>query len=317
MREDIISFGQGPVYPIPAFFDDSGSLSLGRVHEYLDYLANEGASTIMTTAGTSMHSLLDAEEVRLFNEACTSFPGPKILAIRSGSQRGMLRDIQQMNEHEHSRTALMVMYPDRFYTGREIIDCILECAEKSAYPLFFHGMFMRNAREGGVFNFDAQLVNELASHPNIVGMKEESTSLSIGYDLCRKIEDSDFISIVAGGSMKRHWLLGMGGARTFLTGIGNLFPAIEEAFFEAYQKKEFAACTEWIEEFETPFFDVCMRLGWHPCLREGLNYIGFQTGHRAPFFQLSDDEKHDVHSIIDTLKEKYNDRYMDNWALLH
>ena len=317
MSEEIISFGQGPVYPIPAFFDDNGNLCTGRVQDYVDYLAQEGASTIMTTAGTSMHALLSADEVRLFNEACSSFPGPKILAIRSGSQRDMLHDIEEMNEKEYARTALMVMYPDRFYTGQEIIDCILECADNSAYPLFFHGMFMRNARDGGVYNFNAKLVNELASHPNVIGMKEESTTLSIGYDLCRNIEYSDFISIVAGGSMKRHWLLGLGGATTFLTGIGNLFPAIEEAFFDAYQQKEFGACVEWIKEFETPFFDVCMRIGWHPCLREGLNYIGFQTGYRAPFVQLSENEKHDVHTIIDTIKEKYNDRYVDNWAVLH
>ena len=317
MSEDILSFGQGPVYPIPAFFDDGGSLSPRRAREYVEYLEKEGASTIMTTAGTSMHALLDAEEITQFNEACTAFSGPKILAIRSGSQRDMLRDIQQMNEKEYARTALMVMYPDRFYTGQEILDCILECADISTYPLMFHGMFMRNARGGGVFNFNAELVNELASHPNIVGMKEESTSFSIGYDLCRKIKHQDFISIVAGGSMKRHWLLGLGGATTFLTGIGNLFPAIEEAFFEAYRQKDFAACAGWIEDFEAPFFDVFMRLGWHPCLREGLNYIGYQTGYRAPFVRLSESEKQEVHAIIDTIKEKYNDRYVDNWAVLN
>ena len=65
-----------PVYPIPPSFKNE-ELELNSTKKYLDFLNQEGAKIIMSTAGTSQYNLMDIEEIRKFNLQLNSFSGKK------------------------------------------------------------------------------------------------------------------------------------------------------------------------------------------------------------------------------------------------
>jgi dihydrodipicolinate synthase/N-acetylneuraminate lyase len=296
--------GGNVVVPIPPAYTMAGELDLEATGRYLDFLHGGGVQVIMTTAGTSQFNLLKTEEIRAFNQCCAqSFPGISILGLPPLAERDALFEVEFLSGLKADQTALMALYPDRFYGGDEVVAHLSRLAQASSYPMFFHGMFMRSGT-GGLFDFNAELVNRIAKHENIVGMKEECATLSAGFALCSGIEDPDFITIVAGGSQRRFMHLGAAGASTFLAGLENLFPGLDQRFLAAYRRGDLAACNESIQNFETPFFEVFMKLGWHAALRAGLEILGHSTGSRMPFPRLGEDDYKAVRNIIEDIQRR-------------
>jgi dihydrodipicolinate synthase/N-acetylneuraminate lyase len=286
------------VVPIPPSYSSGGELDLDNTRRYLDFLHKGGVQVIMTTAGTSQFNLLSAEEIRSLNQICGEhFPGFAILGLPPLADAHGIEEIDFYNGLNLKNAALMALYPERHYGGDEMVRSFHAQADASSYPLFFHGMFMRGGT-GGIFDYTAELVNELAQHKNIVGMKEECTTLAAGFSLCSGIENSDFITIVAGGSKRRFMHLGAAGAHTFLAGLENLFPGLDAQFLKAYQAGDLQACNAHLQKFETPFFKVFMRLGWHAALRAGLEILGYSSGSRMPFPRLKDDDLDAVRGVI-------------------
>ena len=68
-----------PVIAIPPSYDKSENLETDSTKSYLNYLKENGAECVMTTAGTSQFNLLSTEEVHALNKAVSSFEGQKIL----------------------------------------------------------------------------------------------------------------------------------------------------------------------------------------------------------------------------------------------
>ncbi|MGV7930850.1 MAG: dihydrodipicolinate synthase family protein [Spirochaetota bacterium] len=306
----------GPVYPIIPSYNKDESLDIQSIEKYIEFLKNFNAKTIMTTAGTTQFNLLSNQEIFEINDACAnSFPDEKILGLPSLSLRHLKDEIESLNKQNYSKTSIMILYPERYYYDEEIIAFYHEVADISIYPVMVHGMFMRNGR-GGAYNYSANLYNEIIEHKNIIGSKEETSDISLGYEVLSKISDPNFELIVAGGSQRRYWHLGAVGASTFLTGVGSVFPVVDEAFYKAYQTKNFDLCFYILNEYENPFFDVFMRIGWHPALRFAMNCYGFCKFNRKPYVLLKQYESEAIVNILKKVEKKLNDdKRMDIGAL--
>ena len=293
-----------PVYPVvPSYFKNE-DLDLETTIKYIKYLEDNGANIIMTTAGTSQFNLLSIEEVREINNiTANNFTKTKILGLQTLSSRYLNDEIKYLNQQKHKLTSIMLLFPDRYYHDKEIIEWAYSAADLSIYPVFIHGMFMRNGT-GGIYNYSAEIYNELIKHKNIIGTKEETSILSQSFNIVNKIEDKNFNIIVAGGSMRRFMFLLSAGAKSFLSGVGSIFPKIAELFFDAYNNNDIKACKNIITEFETPLFNTFMNIGWHPSLREALKLKGLCNYNRKPFAILSEKEKLKIQKIILSLENK-------------
>ncbi len=293
-----------PVYPIVPSFLENEDFDIETTSKYIKYFEEQNAKVIMTTAGTSQYNLLTRNEIRQLNElVATLFLKKTILGMPPVSTRELLEEIKYANEQKYSNTYIMLLFPERFYHENEIIDWAYTAADLSEYPVFLHGMFMRKGT-GGTYNYSSGLYNKLIKHPNIVGTKEETNDLGLAFNVVSKIEDANFNIVVAGGTLRRFMFLNPAGANSFLSGVGSIFPKIEEKFYEAHQNNDIATCKKIIREYETPLFEAFMPVGWHPSLREALKIKGLCKFNRKPFAVLNKEEKQIIRNIVSELEEK-------------
>lgn len=307
MKDIIAKLSNSPVVPIPPAYKIDGNVDWPAIADYVKYLDNSGAKTIMTTAGTSQYNLLELDDVVFLQKICASnFSGNVIMGLPPLHTNQALA---VMSELEKIRQGCfwMPLYPDRYYEDSTIVSYFHTLADAAPQPMFFHGMFMRHGM-GGTYDFTSSLINKIAEHDKIIGMKEETTDYAKAYQTLKDVQKQDFVTIVAGGSMRRHLLLNYARSNvTFLSGVGNFYPEIEQCFLDSVRANNVDEASNIVKTYETPLFDVFMKIGWHRALRFGLRSFGpyAHTFDRPPFSQLSQGECDAVNVALEQLRRDY------------
>jgi 4-hydroxy-tetrahydrodipicolinate synthase len=293
---------QGPIYPIPPAFKKK-RIDSDEVIKYVNYLYDHGAKIVLTTAGTSRFNFLTNGELRQLNFAISCFPGKVIVGLQPLANIYLKQELTALAAVKAD--AVLLFYPDRYYDDETIVNYFHEAADVSPLPVLIHGMFMRHAL-GGMYNYQPDLVTKLMDHPNILGVKEESTTYALAYKISTLASPS-FLVFPAGGSCRRYLLTGPAGAQTFLGGIGNIFPEIEETFFKEFKSGDKNIAYKIVTNYEEVLFKVFSKIGWHKALQEALNYKGLlATENRAPFSAMVDEEqKQIIHNVLDSIQQKW------------
>ena len=287
---------KSPVYPIPPSFDSNQKLELNSTKSYLDFIKDNGASIVMTTAGTSQYNLMNLDEIRQFNDLVCTFEGEKIIGLPPLSTVHLLEEIKLLNnKYNTDNISLLILFPDRYYNDDQIVDFFESICLVSKFPILVHGNVLKKGM-GGSYEYSKPLLERLSNIDGFIGMKEEAGNMMHSTtNIPTKLE-----VIVAGGSMKRFWALEPHGATTYLAGVGSFNPNIEEKFFDYYINNEFGKAKYIIESIETPLFDIFMEFGWHLSMRESLKYMGYIRENRAPFNNITNIQKE---IIINTLNK--------------
>jgi len=255
------------VVAIPPSFNEDQSLETKSTVKYLQYLHDNGAKRVMTTAGTSQFNLLSLDEIHELNASVTAFPGDKILGVPPLATKDAIKFIRDGEYYSDNRTHFMLLYPDRFYSNACIIEYVSEITEAIGKPVYMHTQKMRHGIKGS-WEYNANVINSLKD--KVVGIKEEISDLKESYDFVNKLHFT-FDIIVAGGSMRRFAYLNLAGANSFLSGLGNFEPK-RELDFQNHERKIYDKYQSL--DVESNLFDVFMKYGWHRSLRYGLKFFG-------------------------------------------
>lgn len=285
------------IIPIPPLYRENEELNTTALSKYLNYLELEGATVVMTTAGTSQFNLLNESEIIDLNNCVNdSSIGKKILGIpgvNTYHASCFARNVEIL--YSGNDFNQMAIYPDRYYDYESIYSYLSEIRSKTSKPLYLHAMFMRNGT-GGTWDYDSDTVNRLFDAGVICGIKEEHTNLQSSFNFIKSLHE-DIDVIVAGGSMRRHSFLKHAGANSFLSGVGNFFPDVENKYIEGDDSKIIV---------ESKLFDVFNKYGWHRSLRCGLKgYFNFGTFDRMPWPK---EDKEMVDSVLKVLMEINDER---------
>lgn len=282
----------GPVFPLPPSYSRGGRLDLTKTKKYISYLSSEKVRTIMTTAGTSQYNLLSSEEIHNLNHCLyDSFSHTKIIGLPALNILALKEEIKYWNRNIKNKgnTFLMALYPERYYNDTTIVKYFHTAANLSKLPMLFHGMFMRNGK-GGTYDYTSQLINKIASHNNIYGMKEETSDLGKAFNVCKDIDKNDFCVIVAGGSIRRFNALQSTGVQSFLSGLGSMCPSQEIEYLKTR--------SDYFLQLETQLFDVFMEIGWHKAMREAMRQMGYCDYNRQPFPSATKIESYKIEKIL-------------------
>ena len=299
-------FVEGPVFPIPPSYTDSGELDYSKTKAYLRYLESQGAKVIMTTAGTSQFNLMTIQEIRDFNFCCVENfrNGAVILGLPMLGEREIVKEIDYANRAftKYKDVAVMLLYPERHYDDHSVGMFFSLMASRSKLPVFVHAQGMKKG-QGGHYDYSPELIKKLADLENVVGIKEEHSSFEGGYEVCRAVKESnpEFRIIVAGKSQRRYTLLKSAGADTFLTGIGSIVPSYDRI---AHRSREISlGIDEGQLKTEDRLFEIFMKIGWHPSLRYALQLRGFLgETNRRPFVVLTSKEKERIFNLMIALE---------------
>jgi dihydrodipicolinate synthase/N-acetylneuraminate lyase len=291
-------------YPIVPSFDNE-ILDKDGIIKYLNYIQENGVKSIMTTMGTSQYNLLTFEEIFSLNMIClNNFEGEVILGLPIMSTYHLKEEIKKYNFLKRN-FKIMILYPQRYYNESDIVDFFYDIADFSEKPIYIHGMFTRKGA-GGLYDFSHDIINKLSEHPNILGMKEETSNMGDSFNIIKNV-NPDFDLILAGGSQRRAWF-NSSRKSSFLSGVGSVFPIVDEKFIEYYNKGDMNKCLDIIKEFETPLFDVYMKVGWHESLKHSLKSLGFIKQNRKPTIELTSKEVESLDQINKLIKSKI-DKY--------
>lgn len=301
-------FTDGVIYPIPPAFDRHDNLDHESVSNYLKFLSANDAKAILVTAGTARFNMLDDQEMADLNATCLEFPGVKILGLPPVADKFLDAWIKRAKGWtRHSKPdAILLMYPDRYYSDEDVTGYFFRAADKLEVPVMVHGMFMRHATAGGLYNFTPEIVKKLKQHENIIGMKEESTSYELAYKVSRCADD-DFLIFPAGGSCRRFLLTHPAGAQNFLGGIGNIYPAIEEEFYRSIKKGWYRKAFQIVERYEDPLFAAFGPIGWHRALQIALHHKALLvTENRRPFAAPTNEQIDRVVEVLNLIEDRLN-----------
>jgi len=279
-----------PVVAIPPSYNKNEDLETDSTKSYLNYLKQNGAECVMTTAGTSQFNLLSTEEIHTLNKAVSSFEGQKVLGVPALSLRHTIEFIKRAKgDYLDEDSNLMVLYPDRYYYD-SVLESFLEAVTDHTDKVYLHTPKMRNGK-GGDYEYSSRIISSMFTW-GLAGIKEENSSLQQSYDFVRGLPEGLDV-IVAGGSMRRFQFLESAGANSFLAGLGNLFPNMENKFLSSQEDRQQALDTE------SKFFDVTSKIGWHPALRASLKELGITCFYnRQPWPELSHVEFLELATVI-------------------
>lgn len=285
-----------PVIGIPASYDENENLETDSTKKYLKFLEDRGAYCVMTTAGTSQFNLLNVEEIHELNQCvASSFPHQKILGIPQLSTKNAVKFAKRATQYMDETSYLMALYPDRFYSSEVICDYMKSIYDAVGKPIYIHAQVMRQGISSNNWNYPSDLINKLHDDNIICGIKEEHPNLQAAYGLIRGLNKNIDV-IVAGGSMRRYQFLESAGANSFLSGIGNILPILENMFFNAGKEERVT-----ILDIEANFFDFCMTNGWHKSLRECLKLANLTCFYnRKPWPEMDSETKRKLTNVFDT-----------------
>lgn len=306
-----------PVFPVPPAFTQvepnpndkvqvTGSkLDFVNIARYVKYLGMNKVQVVMSTAGTSGYNLLSFSEILHFNRIILeSFPGTVVVGVPEYGTEQAKEFVDafkaSVSEEDLKRVYFMWLYPERYYNDEAIVSYFYELTNYADMPCLFHGKPIKHARHGYNQDFEAALINKIAEHPNIVGMKEESSHMAKATQVVTDVNTDEFSVIVAGGSMSRFEMQKSNGAVSFLTGVGSLFPEYELEYFK--NRDGDAATLRPFLAAEEKCFEVLMGMGWHLGFRTALQEMGlYEPYTRSPFPLATEEQRQSVIRLVNTL----------------
>lgn len=292
---------EGPVFPILTPFTETGEVDHAALEAYVAFLVSAGAKTILTTVGTSRFNLLSEQEIRAVNRTAMRAAGTDTIKIAAGPMTGSLDTNIAFARHaeEIGADAYIAFYPERWYGAQSILSFFKTLAESVSIGIMIHEMPMRSGY-GGQIQYPLDLLEQLVSIENVVGLKEECMDGGYAYKIHRRL--SGKCAVIGAGSMRNFMRDYHAGATANLVGVGSFFPRVEIAFQNALKSGDTEKAHAIVRTYEDPYFDVAVELGWHPQLKEVLYLLGLLPPfERAPMPRLDAEKQERLKACLKSL----------------
>jgi 4-hydroxy-tetrahydrodipicolinate synthase len=299
--DEIRSQLSGAVFPILTPFTESGDVDHTALARYVKFLLGAGAGTVMTTVGTSRFNLLSEAEMQAVNATVVAASSAQTITIAAGPLTGSLQTNIQFARHAESvgADAYIAFFPERWYGPEAVFEFFKQLSESVSIGVMIHEMPMKSGY-GGQVQYALDLLERLVELPNVVGMKEECMDGGYAYKLHRRLAGR--CAIIGAGAMRNFMRDFHAGAVANLVGVGSFFPKVEMAFHEAMRSGDIERAHKIVRQFEDPYFDVAVELGWHPQLKETLHLLGLMPPfERDPLPRLSATQQARLHDCIQSL----------------
>jgi 4-hydroxy-2-oxoglutarate aldolase len=190
---------KGIIAPVPTPFDENEELALDRLAENLSRWSRTRLHGFVLLGSTGEFVYLTTDEKkRVFEKARDTIPKDKLMLAGTGCESTRQTIALTKWAGELGVDYAMVINPFYYKRGYkpEILRAhYLDVAEASPVPIVLYNMPPFTGH-----NLNADLVIELASHPNIVGIKDSSGDVLQLQEICRSAPES-FSALTGSGSL--------------------------------------------------------------------------------------------------------------------
>jgi len=223
--------GIGP--PLVTPFDD-GDVCEDRLQELVAWIERRGVDFLVPCGSNSEAELLTADERARVIETVVDEASVPVLA---GTGHPGLRETVDATARAAAAGADAALVVTPFYYDHDqaaLADYYRAVADAAEIPVYLYSV----PKYTGV-RLAPETVAELASHPNIAGMKDSSGDLGAFVRTCRRTADADFDPMVGSGSVFAQAL--DAGATGGVLALANIAPEHATSVFDTHTDDPAAA----------------------------------------------------------------------------
>jgi 4-hydroxy-2-oxoglutarate aldolase len=276
---------RGVFAPIPTPFADDGQLDLSALRTNVDHWMGTGLDGLVVLGSNGEAPLLDDDEAdRLIAAARDHIPAGRVLVAGTGRQSTRSTAAASRRAADAGADAVLVRTPS-FFKGQMTTSAFIRhysaVADASPVPVLLYNF---SALTGVTLPVEAAVT--LASHDNIVGLKESGPDMSYVGDLLRLVPDSFSVLVGSAPTLFASLILGASG------GILALACVVPDACVRLYELVR-AGCYDEARELQrqlTPLAKLVTAMHGVPGLKAALSVVGYVGGPpRQPLEPVGDD----------------------------
>ena len=287
-RQQIREHLTGPVASTPTTFLRDGSIDFAGLRNFLDFVIDGGAKSVILTYGDSLCTLLSDQDLAEVTKCVAEHVRGRALVVAADRSWWMGKEVEFARyAREVGADVFMALPPDwaASCTSRTLADYYAAVAQEMPLMLVT-GLFARRGIDFGMETL--RLVLEEVD--GVVAVKDDVCG-EFGRKLGLLCHDE--WAMVSGGQKQNHLDMLPYGCDAYLATFIKFAPTVTQQYWAAIEADDISTATGIIEQYDMPFFDFIARLpggfdaGMHGCLE----LFGVaQRWRRPPYHSLSDEE---------------------------
>ncbi len=282
--------------PVTSPFNADGELLIDKFRENLDrWAAAPLAGLTVLGSNGEAHFLSDQERLALVQEARHHHEAGRTMIVGAGKESTRLTVEFIRKVADLGADYALVGIPC-YYRARMSDDALYahfwNVADHSPIPVLIY-----NAPQFTGFGASAALLERLAAHENIAGMKESSGNLPLQAEVRRRVPKRFKILVGSAPTLFPSLVQGACGG---IVAIACALPAMCTGLYEMFRAGDWQGAAE-LQRRLTPPAEAVTGLFGVPGLKYAMSLMGFFGGEaRLPLLPLKEDQKIKLRSILQT-----------------
>lgn len=275
-------------------FSASGEVDIGHFRENLLRYNKTGLAGYVVNGSTGESVLLSWKEVETLWEAARVVATPgKLLIAGTGTESTKETIERTRRAAEMGFDAALVRTPHYYKpqtTPEALTEFFLRVADSSRIPILIYSV---PAFTG--ITVEAPLAARLASHRNIIGMKDSSGSVTRAAEIVQAAPDRFRLLVGSASTLKESLECGAAGA---VLALACAFPELCVEIYKATRGGDAPRATALQDEL-TPASDIILTQHGVPGLKYALDCLGYYGGPpRSPLLPVSESAKREIGAVV-------------------
>ena len=265
---------KGPVVPINTCFDSHESVDYTAVRKYVNWLCEQEVPVLLLTYGSSeFYSMNDEDIWRLTAEVAEVNAGRSLFITSTGWwPPAQCSEFLKHADHVGADAVKVQIHTALGASGETILRYFDGIQDAAPIPLLLWVVKPP---------YPVDVVAKLATHPNIVGMKNDADPFYYYYDVLRATADEDF-AVISGGQMRNIAFGHQLGSPAYLCTIAPFRPDISRRFYGLLASGSYGEAWEMVRRYEDPWLQTALKHGWLQSIKSALELHGLYPNNRVP-----------------------------------
>ncbi len=286
---------EGIYAPLVTPFDAEENINYPALEQLIDFVLSNGVVGLIPGGTTGeVYALNDTERLELFRfyRQAAGKRATLIAGVNAGATRDVIRFSQAAEQMGYD--GLMAAVPPYSRpTQRELLAHYQALAQSVSLPIILYNFPWRAGSEIGY-----QVLDGLASLPNIIGIKEASSDMSRVYEM--RLRYGKRYQIICGSDDQALDYF-LWGSAAWIAGAASCAPRQHADVLEAALKGDFVAARAHMDAL-MPLLRNIESGSYTPKVKYGCELLGIPVGNpRKPLLPLADDERQEFARIFKAL----------------
>lgn len=303
---------RGPIVAMTTPFHDDLSVNYDGLRELSRFYKNSDIGGVVAAGSSGEFFSLNAEERKKVITTVAEECKDDLLVLGGCAHSGTQQAVEFVRHSESvGADGVLVSPPYYAFSGFEGVKRHFQRISEQTdigICVYFSGTTLQFPTIRDIVNERRSCPNEmreLAAIPNVGALKDASGNYGFHKDITEALDGPDGeMAIMGSNGMEYHLWGHLAGSRTFLSGLGNIWPSIEVEFFEKLINGDFDGARRIVNDIErdylhTTVFEIGRGKYW-PAVKTLLDMRNLPGGpSRLPMIDITPRERDVLESFVE------------------